>query len=75
MLVWFLVCLKIVYLFFPEGILHNSQMKVENRVGFFNPLSTNPIKWSNTLKKFVANLPTNRLSAFDHFANFDNTNF
>ena len=26
-----------------------------------NPLSTNPIKWSNTLK------PTNCLSVFDHF--------
>ena len=33
----------------------------------FNPLSANPIKWSNTLKKFVGNLPTNCLSVFDHF--------
>ena len=32
-----------------------------------NPLSTNPIKWSNTLKQFVDNLPTNCLSVFDHF--------
>ena len=24
-------------------------------------------KWSNTLKQFVGNLPTNRLSVFDHF--------
>ena len=28
---------------------------------FFNPLSTNPTKWSNTLKQFVSN------SAFDSF--------
>ena len=28
-----------------------------------NPLSTNPTKWSNTLKQF----PTNYLSVFDHF--------
>ena len=32
-----------------------------------NPLSANPIKWSNTLKQFVANLPTNCLSVSDHF--------
>ena len=32
-----------------------------------NPLSANPTKWSNTLKQFVVNLPTNFLSVFDHF--------
>ena len=32
-----------------------------------NPLSANPTKWSNTLKQFVDNLPTNCLSVFDHF--------
>ena len=32
-----------------------------------NPLSANPIKWSNTLKQFVGNLPTNCLTLFDHF--------
>ena len=32
-----------------------------------NPLSTNPTKRSNTLKKFVGNLPTNFLSVFDLF--------
>ena len=31
------------------------------------PLSANPTKWSNTLKQFVAKLPTNCLSVFDHF--------
>ena len=31
------------------------------------PLSANPTKWSNTLKQFVGNLPTNYLSVFDHF--------
>ena len=31
-----------------------------------NPLSANFIKWSNTLKQFVGNLPTNCLSVFDH---------
>ena len=35
----------------------------------FNPLSANPTKWSNTLKQFVGNLPTNCLSVFDHFMN------
>ena len=32
-----------------------------------NPLSANPTKWSNTLKRFVGNLLTNCLSVFDHF--------
>ena len=34
----------------------------------FNTLSTNPTKWSNTLKQFFGKLPTNYLSVFDHFA-------
>ena len=32
-----------------------------------NPLIVNPTKWSNTLKQFIGNLPTNCLSVFDHF--------
>ena len=32
-----------------------------------NPLSPNLTKWSNTLKQFVGNLPTNCLTLFDHF--------
>ena len=32
-----------------------------------NPFRANPTKWSNTLKQFVDNLPTNCLSVFDHF--------
>ena len=34
-----------------------------------NPLSANPIKRPNTLKKFVGKLPTNCLSVFGHFVN------
>ena len=33
----------------------------------FKPLNANPTKWSNTLKQFVGNLPTNCLIVFDHF--------
>ena len=33
----------------------------------FNPLSTNPAKWSNTLKIIRRLLPTNCLMVFDHF--------
>ena len=33
----------------------------------FNPLSAKFIKWSNTLKQIVGNLPTICLSMFDHF--------
>ena len=32
-----------------------------------NPFSANFTKWSNTLKQFVGNFPTNCLSVFDHF--------
>ena len=32
-----------------------------------NPLSANYTKWSNTLKQFVAKLPTNCLRIFDQF--------
>ena len=32
-----------------------------------HPLSANPTKWSNNLKQFVGNLPTNCLSVFKHF--------
>ena len=32
-----------------------------------NLFSANFTKWSNTLKQFVGNLPTNCLSVFDHF--------
>ena len=38
-----------------------------SNLNFFNLLSANFIKWSNTLKKFVGKLPTNCLSVFDHF--------
>ena len=34
---------------------------------YFNPLSANFRKWSNTLKQFVGKLPRNCLSVFDHF--------
>ena len=34
----------------------------------FNPLSAKFIKWSNTLKQIVGNLPTICLSVFDHFS-------
>ena len=33
----------------------------------FNPLSTNPAKWSNTVKTIRRLLPTNCLRVFDHF--------
>ena len=36
--------------------------------GFINPLSAKLIKWSNTLKQIVGNLPTICLSVFEHFS-------
>ena len=38
------------------------------RVKHASPLSAIPTKWSNTLKQFPGNLPTNFLSVFDDFA-------
>ena len=35
-----------------------------------NPLNANFTKWSNTLKQFGGNLPTNCLSVFDPFVGF-----
>ena len=32
-----------------------------------NPVSTDPIKWSNTFKQIVGKLPMNCLSVFGHF--------
>ena len=32
-----------------------------------NSLSANLKRWSDTLKKFVYNLPTNCMNVFDHF--------
>ena len=32
-----------------------------------NPLSANPTKWSNTLRKIVGNFLTSYLTVFDHF--------
>ena len=40
---------------------------VLDSVSNLDPLSANPTKWSNTLKQFVGNLPTNCLSVLDHF--------
>ena len=36
-----------------------------------NPLSANPMKWPNTLKQFVGNLPMNCFSVFGHFVNLN----
>ena len=39
---------------------------INNSVFLINPLSPNPTKWSNTLKQFFGNLPTNFFGVFDH---------
>ena len=51
--------------FYEEGL---TVSRLKNRYEkTFNPLSANITKWSNTLQQFVGKLPTNCLSAFDHF--------
>ena len=46
---------------------HLRALKSTYIIAKLNPLSAHPTKWSNTLKEFVGNLPTNCLSVFDHF--------
>ena len=43
---------------------YNTAQKMKFSV---NPLNADPAKWSNTLKQFVGNLPTNCLSVFYYF--------
>ena len=62
----FFYCFDLPFLKKPEFIL------TATKCFFFNlPTSlwssANPTKWSNTLKQFVGNLPTNCLSVFYHF--------
>ena len=38
-----------------------------NMLNIFTLLSASPWKWSRRLKQFIARLPTNCLSVFDHF--------
>ena len=49
---------------------HMIFLKLFMKLGCLNPLSTIFTKWSNTLKQFVSNLPTNCMSVFDHFVGF-----
>ena len=48
---------------FSELFFNNTQREK------LNPLSVNPTKWPNTLKKFVGKLQTNCLCVFGHFVN------
>ena len=54
--------------YFQKGLeIAASTIFLSNLISLLNPLSANPTKWSNTLKQFVGNSPTNCLSVFDHF--------
>ena len=54
-----------------ENLVTDEQTDESDFIGHYpiNPLNANPTKWSNTLKQFVGNLPTNCLSVFDHYVN------
>ena len=54
-----------VYMFSP--ILFYFLQILTIRKTILTLLSTNPTKWSNTLKEFVGKLPTNCLSVFNHY--------
>ena len=55
--------------FLVQVNINTKSFRIICSINFFqhNPFSANIIKWSNTLKQFVGNLPTNCLSVFDHF--------
>ena len=70
----FLTCIVIVFLFIISiiTVAHEKDrfskvVKYSEDISVVKPLSANPTKWSNTLKQFVGNLPTNCLNVFDHF--------
>ena len=42
-------------------------LRLECEYSVINLLRANPTRWSNTLKQFVGNFPTNCLIVFDHF--------
>ena len=48
-----------------------TQRTLFSKDSYLNLSSANPTKWSNTLTKFIGNLPTNCLSVFDHFMGVD----
>ena len=56
-------------LFVRWYVVHSKNVIVSFEVyyNWFNPLSANPTKWSNTLKQFAGKLATNCLSVFDDF--------
>ena len=57
-------------IFTMQQILPNFMVLLLIQAALINPLSGNPINWSNTLKKFEGKSllkPTNRLKVFDHF--------
>ena len=51
----------------PSHTSLREPLRKKQRIKAVNPFSANFTKWSNTLKQFVGNLPTNCLSVFDHF--------
>ena len=55
------------YFSFAEVEISSQSWHIIKHAACLNPLSANPTKWSNSLKQFVGNFPTNCLSVFDHF--------
>ena len=51
------------FLIISRGI----QVKTQIHSNLLNPLTTNPTKWPNTPKQFVAEQTTNYLGLFVHF--------
>ena len=46
---------------------HNTNSLQYSKNYCVNPFRANPAKWSDYLKQFIDNLPTNCYSVFDHF--------
>ena len=58
---------KTLYFCSATEVLANSLISFKIVNILLNPLSTNPTKRSNTLKKIIGNFPANYLSVFDQF--------
>ena len=64
----FFLCLNFLLLAMPlNGKLSDANNIIRSTVSYFNPLSANITKWSNTIKQFISSLTSNCLSVFGQF--------
>ena len=61
------LCHRLLFITALYCLQHSWQLILALYFLTINPISANPTKWSNTLKKVIGKSPTNCLIVFDHF--------